>query len=89
MRTLGKSDSKAATVELPKARQNRRTLSRETLRYVKVHVGLNAVLGVLHDLKQVSQMFVFPVRKIFVSSSRKRHFKPSGVPLKSLEKSRK
>lgn len=36
---------KAATVELPKARKNRRTLSRETLRYVKVHVGPNAVLG--------------------------------------------
>ena len=42
---LGKSNLKAATVGLRKARKCRRILSRETLRYVKVHVGLDAVLG--------------------------------------------
>lgn len=44
MRRLRKSNLKAAVVELPKARKDRRTLSRETSRYVKVHFGPDAVL---------------------------------------------
>lgn len=39
----------------------------------KFMLGQMQCWGVSHDLEQVSLLFVFPVRKIFVCSSRERH----------------
>lgn len=63
----GTSRLKTDTVELPEGRKNKRTLSRETLRYVKVHAGQMQHRDISHDLVQIFQPVVFPVGKIFAS----------------------